>query len=566
MRVLSRLIFLIISISYISYINSALRFVFKAVTDGSKSPYTDIEGKDIFDEEWNAQGVLTPVGFRQLYLLGTKDRQRYEEFLSESYNSREVYIRAASSNNTLMSANAYLQGLFPPGTGPNLLPFQKSSAIPPILPEFGDVDILNIGLPALPHNTQIFPVKTFDRLERKYFFFNFNNCGSIHSKFNKNEKLPKVKDWLKQFKLDYGEKLQKVMFANDINEFLDYEYVRNIINTFVSDYIDGKVLKKFTDQGIDLNAFNTTAYEFLNIDMYDVKNGFQTDAFLPNATMSGFKDELTMWLNNRVEGDKKLTGYVSYRRPKIVVFSVPNHVIGGIMAYLGRDKGFDLLPVNFASSIVFELVLKDGIQVSSSVVNKDYSVNIVYDGKLLKTFSFDEFVSLLDSAPNELEIRKECSNHLIDRYGWKNACIAMGVITGVLLILFILLLILCCKDRNKDVYVEDIDHKNEGNNIIQKDKNNQKEMVKSSQQEEIVQNNEPEKEKEVKEEKPMEVKEEEPIKEKGENLIEVKEENDHHDDNYDDSEFEIMQENVNINVNQEINENQENNENIELKN
>ena len=115
MKIFSNLFFLTILLSYISYINSALRFVFKVVTDGAKSPYTDINSKDIFDEEWNAQGVLTPVGFRQLYLLGTKDRQSYAGFLSESYNSREVYVRAAAFNNTLMSANAYLQGLFPPG-------------------------------------------------------------------------------------------------------------------------------------------------------------------------------------------------------------------------------------------------------------------------------------------------------------------------------------------------------------------------------------------------------------------------------------------------------------------
>ena len=374
---------------------------------------------------------------------GKKYRETYSKFLSENYTSRDLYVRAGATNNTLMSANAYLQGLYPPGTGPNLFPNQRTEAFPPVIREFGDFNLINFGAPALPFNTQVFPIKTFDKLDRKYFFFDFNNCGSLHKKFQNNQKLNIAVDWLKKFKFEYGEKLQKVMFTNNVDVFLDYEYVSNILNTFVADYTDGKILKKFTDQGIDLKEFNATAYQFLDIDMYYVKNGFSTDAFLPNATMSGFKDELKMWFERAKipENAKNSTYSSSYAKPKMVLFSVPSHVVGALLAYLGRDKGLELNPVTFASSISFELM---------ESTDNSFNVNIVYDGKLMITIKFDEFINLLDGAPDELEIRKECSNHLIDRYGWKNACIVMAAITGVLLILFIVLLILCCKARRKE--------------------------------------------------------------------------------------------------------------------
>jgi hypothetical protein len=290
---------------------------------------------------------------------------------------------------------------------------------------------------------------------------------------DKNKKLDKVENWLTQFRLEYGEKLQKVLFTSTIDEFLNYDYVNNILNTFVADYTDGKILKKFTDQGIDLNTFNNTAYEFLNMDMYDVKNGYETDAFLPNATMSGFKDELKMWFERAQNLNNTYSTYLSYTRPKMVLFSVPRHVIGGLLSYLGKQKGIELLPVTFASSISFEL---------SEETDGSFNVNIIYDGNVLKTLKYAEFITLLSGAPDEMVIRKQCSNDLIDRYGWKIACIAMGAITGVLLILFIILLVCCCKNPNTDVN-EQTGFENIKQSEYRDDSENKKSEIKKSKSE-----------------------------------------------------------------------------------
>ena len=48
------------------------------------------------------------------------------------YDPREVYIISTDSNRTIMSANAQIQGLYPPGTGPSIYPNQTERAVPPV--------------------------------------------------------------------------------------------------------------------------------------------------------------------------------------------------------------------------------------------------------------------------------------------------------------------------------------------------------------------------------------------------------------------------------------------------
>ncbi|KAL6080101.1 Acid phosphatase 3 [Balamuthia mandrillaris] len=76
--------------------------------------------------EWpEGLGQLTWLGMKQHYELGQKFRQRYvEEFglLSPRYSVHEVFARSTSKERTLMSAQSFMHGLYPPGTGSEGLP------------------------------------------------------------------------------------------------------------------------------------------------------------------------------------------------------------------------------------------------------------------------------------------------------------------------------------------------------------------------------------------------------------------------------------------------------------
>ena len=73
------------------YDDPKFAFVFEVVRHGARPPITNIA----LDEFSVSEGMLTPEGMRQRYLLGRYNRERYiteSGFLSETYNQEEFYI------------------------------------------------------------------------------------------------------------------------------------------------------------------------------------------------------------------------------------------------------------------------------------------------------------------------------------------------------------------------------------------------------------------------------------------------------------------------------------------
>lgn len=72
-------------------------------------------------------GELTGLGMQQEYALGQQFRSDLiakQTFLSKEYNPNEIHVRATSLDRTLTSAQMFLLGLYPPGTGPKKSPFR----------------------------------------------------------------------------------------------------------------------------------------------------------------------------------------------------------------------------------------------------------------------------------------------------------------------------------------------------------------------------------------------------------------------------------------------------------
>ena len=98
-----------------------LSFVFELVRHGSRAPCED----QSLDKFKVGEGILTPEGMRERYLLGRRNRQRYiDEYglISEEYNPREFYIQSTNVNRTVQSGYSELMGLYPVGSGAKLEP------------------------------------------------------------------------------------------------------------------------------------------------------------------------------------------------------------------------------------------------------------------------------------------------------------------------------------------------------------------------------------------------------------------------------------------------------------
>ncbi|GMR38959.1 hypothetical protein PMAYCL1PPCAC_09154, partial [Pristionchus mayeri] len=104
--------------------NLELLFVHSMWRHGDRAAEHEVPGPgvDQFPEDaWTfgggGYGELSPEGMKMHFELGRKLRKRYitetfPKFLSEAYNSKEIYIRSTDYNRTLISAYSNVQGMY----------------------------------------------------------------------------------------------------------------------------------------------------------------------------------------------------------------------------------------------------------------------------------------------------------------------------------------------------------------------------------------------------------------------------------------------------------------------
>ncbi len=98
-----------------------LIFAIDLIRHGDRNPIDPIPSAPY---QWKeGLGELTPLGMRQEYELGRKYRHFYvheKKLLSPSYQAGTLYVRSTDVPRTLMSAESFLLGLYPLGSGPTI--------------------------------------------------------------------------------------------------------------------------------------------------------------------------------------------------------------------------------------------------------------------------------------------------------------------------------------------------------------------------------------------------------------------------------------------------------------
>ncbi len=130
MRIFCFVLALLAAFSFNSsaFAEEKLVFAIDIIRHGDRTPVQDLPAAPSVWKE--GLGQLTPKGMRQEYELGSHLRDIYVEqyhLMPEDYAPETIYIRSSDFDRTLMSAQSFLMGLYPPGTGPEL---SDGSALP----------------------------------------------------------------------------------------------------------------------------------------------------------------------------------------------------------------------------------------------------------------------------------------------------------------------------------------------------------------------------------------------------------------------------------------------------
>lgn len=460
MKYFKQLLLTLTIISCVAITKSEIRFVFNMISNGASSPtsnHLNSINEDIFGERWDDPNQLTPVGMRMQYLLGRRNRVKYDNFLSSSFKPNEVVVHSTKFNNTISSAQAHMQGLFPQGTGPNLSGYQRNIAYPPQgKTGYGDFAQEVFGAPALPYNTQVFPIQTYSDVEyRNFFMYNVkDNCQDSYYETIDNRRTDESKALLDSIDTKYGAQLAQAI-GTDRNVFKDYLYTYMVMKDFIAGYVDGKLHKRLTDAGLNLTEFNQTATDFLNYDLYKVQNYGNDTELLPKITFGVIARDLLEKMDQRVELDRSGIAYTEMD-PKLVISSVNEVIVASVLRYLEVELKTKTYYVPFASSLNFELKRPDGKD-NTALTEFDYFVDIIYNDIPLKTIAYSEFKDFLDEAWSERKTRWECSLTPFEFWGFQNATITLGVLLGVCVVLIFIVLICwkCGKNSNHVAHHED---------------------------------------------------------------------------------------------------------------
>ena len=389
-------------------------FVYSHFRHGARGPLRlNSDGVDYFGHKWSSLGELTGVGMRMHYILGYRTHLKYKQFLSSTYDPRELYVYSSDVNRTIISAASHLQGLYPESTGPVLTEEQlKYANMTPIemQQEIADI-IVALGNLSLPHQINTIPIHVFHTDEKRFLLHEEGVCLTMTETMKQNEKrLNVIKEVVDNFNKAYKDKLELFVKGDDV-DFNSIRFINSVTDQFIADYYDGRDLSFLeSEYGINVEQFLNDSLKIFST--YFEHFTFGDDELeLASMSMTPVFKEMLELMKNRVNGDMFGTtadiAYNDYSKPKMVLISGHDSSTGASELFM--KKIFNLthefiVPV-FATNSMFE-IHRNATKPESY---NDYIVNYYFNDQLLATFNFANFVeTITDNLWSEEEIEDYC--------------------------------------------------------------------------------------------------------------------------------------------------------------
>ena len=423
-----------------------LCFVLEYSRHGARTPSADNfdnkTGKylDLFNFTWDGRGELTPIGMRQHYILGIRNRLKYSNFLDFSnFNHQEILIMSNLLNRTIESAYSQLLGMFPPGTGPQIKEDQKNLSNPPnSLSDEVNEEVIKLENNALKERSNIFPVYFYDS---DYLFLNEKYCNNYNNILLKGYQKAKVFDYINEFKNKYQEKLNK--FLNSNIEY-NYKFVFKFTDNFLANIGNGLDMQKFYDiVNVSKEEFIEECIHFKKLVLYDL---YKTEPNMINYYSSRFFKILLSFMENR----KNNYDIKSYSIPKMVIYIGQDATMNIIEFFMYKLFDVPCMMPNFGSNIYFELYK------NKNNFNVKYYIN---DNKFLD-IDYNIFKEKIEkNLKSDDEINEYCGNNIENKNDDDNnnnniKIIILIIIICILVVIIIVLIIKYIKLKKNFSYLE----------------------------------------------------------------------------------------------------------------
>lgn len=384
------------------------------IRHGARAPkvVSNITDNDFFGQHWpNGDLELTEVGSRQNYLLGRRVRDYLGDYLSTTYNYKEIHSVALTPNRRIQSASEVLQGIYPPGTRRKLSCKQFNKAVPPLkYISYEEIDKLCSN--ALADNVQIVPVYNF----KENTFSILDDCTTALNWQETFQKDYQITEFLDNFKKIYGERILKLMNREGQWEFFEnYENVFYMFDTFNCEYTDSRSFAAFEKYGISLKELIELHNEFFRLDLF-VKILGGRDYYLARIGMSKTVREIFNWMDTRISLDKQGMGYFGFDQSKMILYSGHFYNFGNILLLLKisfPEQNIQLYDAPFSTSFWIELYGPDNR--GHYICASDYYVKITFDDVVILKLHYPTFKNVLKKyLIDDKEIADFCGFNEVD--------------------------------------------------------------------------------------------------------------------------------------------------------
>ena len=361
------ILFLSFLATFINVVRPEIRFVADVVHYGVSTPERNMTFfPDVTFETFEE---ITSGGLRQMYLLGRLRRAQYinnvPQFLPLEYQPEKLYARSTNMRKTLMSAQAYLIGLYPNGLAEfsdNQTAHVTDILSPPIEMYVGWDIVKRLGKVAVPKNMPIIPVHSVKGAAERMLAvgdcdFYFDTMAAFYGSPAYKTIRENFSGLWSAIKTAYP-KITEVFLANRSNSVKLAEYL-------VSAESVGKRPSNLTKE------IMTNLKSFLGATR---KAQLSSNPLLVKIAASELSTEILLRMNHTLDG--KLA-------PNYVMYTAHSHSIVGLLLALqnvNTSISFDF--AGFASNVLFEISVNPELGAY---------VTIYYNGDAIHSEPYDNF-------------------------------------------------------------------------------------------------------------------------------------------------------------------------------